>query len=1281
MEFNISDDNAIASNADNAIASNAYNFTEHLATGVDVRTGMYTISIKLGDFLSHKTTGLSLPISLLYSASSARDVGFGRGWDISISRFDKNRNALYLSTGQSFELEWNSEKNEYDIPYRKLKDIRVFYVDETRQVKVMYKDGRCDYISWDDGVVTRSISPSGLAVYYDYANYNFERALWRVYDNAGRELSIDWSDSYSTKITHSLNDDVIQRIELNKLGSGASMRLVSALLPGLASPLNIRYRYVSESGYDLIEEVTHPSGLIEQMSYLDRGHPLPNGAPLSHVPCIAQYTQLSGEHQPTKSVNYEYSDRNYLGFGSDMAWVAGGDTLFQARKDYKYTVSESVNNSKVTLYQYNKYHLLDNVTYMDSGVIYKEEAYDYYANLDEGIEGQPATYTLLREQTTTHHSNGTSRAFTNQYEYDDFGNLILERAVDGACIVRTFYPVEGEGEDCPPQSSGMVSLLKSEEFVPSTTTHAETSRKTTMTYRSLTKLNNEPGDFIVLKSSFDENTSTDFSYYENSGDHLTYGRVKAQVLSINGFNTTSEYAYSFSTNELETTTTVKLHDGIELSSSEVSSYVHGKTTEVIGPDGVVEQIEYDLAGRQTKLVTAVGLPEQTDMTWIYSVGAGNNAVTETDCQGNVKITRFDNAGKVVFIEMAAVGMQPRVVQSCEYDAMGLLVSQTDTDWFNDDHIDVTTRYFYDETGQINEIVHADGRRETINQNPVSLTSEYCLSGLMSEKTVFDLSGREVRRETRDSKGGVIATTDYLYDGYGNQTEIADTEGRRTYFKYDDLDRPVEVTRHIDGQSIQETMTYPSFTDADSVESVSINSTRMGIRHYDGLLRVTEEVAANARRFFSYTGSFQLPSQQVTPAGDIIETAYNAPLMVPVSRRVQGEMAETLLYNHDSVTGGLTSHINAICDHQFEYDSMGRIISETISLNNGDAKTANYTYSMAGRMLTRQDFIGNLTEWEYDEFLRPWRCSYKPSNGNEIITTIFFDEFSRPCRYVSVEGGQETVVVIDMSDIGLELARTISVNGENVYASMLTYNENQQVESRVIHDGSGETTEQYEYDDLSRLIAYRCNGAALPGDGYGNKIIEQLFTHDIYGNIVSCTSTFSSGQSNLSQFSYFPDNPVRLERVSNSHPSYPRETVFQYDDAGNVLNDELGLSYFYDAFGRLASVNSTDNNSSLYAYDANGTLVSQTVDSQPIYFYYHDTSLVNEVADNAEACYHHASPGLIKRTAMLGQTIQHQQLYCNSQGGVIATITDNGNEITCESHAYTPYGVKTDEENN
>ncbi|WP_230834058.1 hypothetical protein, partial [Vibrio campbellii] len=65
----------------------------------------------------------------------------------------------------------------------------------------------------------RTISPSGLPIYFEYYNLDFEQTLWRVYDNAGREFTIDWwTDEWNTTVKHSFNNEVIQLFTFNKVG-------------------------------------------------------------------------------------------------------------------------------------------------------------------------------------------------------------------------------------------------------------------------------------------------------------------------------------------------------------------------------------------------------------------------------------------------------------------------------------------------------------------------------------------------------------------------------------------------------------------------------------------------------------------------------------------------------------------------------------------------------------------------------------------------------------------------------------------------------------------------------------------------------------------------------------------------------------------------------------------------------------------------------------------------------------------------------------------------------
>ncbi|PNQ51705.1 hypothetical protein C1141_21265, partial [Vibrio agarivorans] len=122
--------------SDSTITSNATNFSDPIQTGVDPRTGIYSMSIHLGDFLSYKGSGLGITLSLSHNPSSNRDEGFGRGWTLPMSQYDKDKDVLALSTGQSFQLEWSDGSDEATIPYRKLKDIRVFWISQTDEIQV-----------------------------------------------------------------------------------------------------------------------------------------------------------------------------------------------------------------------------------------------------------------------------------------------------------------------------------------------------------------------------------------------------------------------------------------------------------------------------------------------------------------------------------------------------------------------------------------------------------------------------------------------------------------------------------------------------------------------------------------------------------------------------------------------------------------------------------------------------------------------------------------------------------------------------------------------------------------------------------------------------------------------------------------------------------------------------------------------------------------------------------------------------------------------------------------
>ena len=1262
--------------SDSNLISNAFNFSESLSSGVDVRTGSFSVSISLGHFMAYKNSGHIVPVQLSYDASSNNDIGFGRGWSISLSRFNKDKNALLLSTGQSFQLEYNEDLGEYDIPYRKLKDIRVLYLDETQEITVLHKTGIKEFLDWETGILKKVVSPSGLEVNFEYSEFNLQQVLWHVFDNAGREIIIDWwTDDWETTVENILDSKVYQRFTINKTGNGNYKRLSSIIFPELNDPTTFDYRYIASADYDVIEKVVHASGLIEDINYLDKGQLLPLDAPLSSVPCVLSHTINPGVNQAVHYSCYEYSDKNYLGFGCDRAWIAGEDTLFKSDNDYRYTTTETVNDSKVTVREYNKYHLLECASYFDNNNLYKREDYQYFADLELGIESQPATYSLLKEQTTTHYFNGSERSFTKQYNFDEFGNQTLESHVDGSKVIWNYYPASGEGSLCPADPHGMVSLIKEEIVVPVKTADDEQERKTIMTYRSLPCLNDSKNYFIVPYEMNKDNCSKSYDYYEDKSNIFEYGRLRVETTVVNQFSSQILYRYDFNLSDLKTTLQTTTYDGITFTESKCVDYFFGHEIEAMNSQGVVIRSQYDSLGRQTSSVVAPDTDFEASKVFSYQFESGNNSVKVTDTKGNVVVQNMNNAGKLISVEMGSMDDDLRVIHEFQYDEFGLLKQQLDTDWIDNSPITVGMQFTYDVYGNINTVMHQDGRQEIITQDPIELKTIQRQVGLLSQTTIHNLSGLEVRKETHDGQGNLRATSVSDYDGFGNLRFVTDTLGKVIEHRYDNFDRIYETQREIDGEKIIESFSYPEFTSSPAVCHSSVNNIEVGFREFDGLLRVKNEVSAGGSKSYSYKGAETNPEHIKMPDNNTVNILQNIYLNKPDSISIPGQPEMTNIYQYDKETADLNYSINQGSENTYTTDSMGRLIKEKIQLNDGTNRQASYKYSLLGKLCEKTDFFGNKTVYQYDSLGRIASITDTVSD-QDTSTYIDYDQYSRAYKYTTRYKNDEAVVELVFDGVGLEISRIARFNGVEEFTIEQQYNESMLLEMRSFRDTNGQTTETFRYDDLYRLINYRCDGPHQPLDDVGNKLMEQEFNHDIYGNITKVVSRFFGNTVNTCIYTYDPNNPVRLISIKNSHPSYPAEVILRYDVAGNLLNDEKGNIYSYNTLNQVTSVKGNNGKElSRYTYDSHRRVVSQTVEDSLIYLFYCNDVLSNEFSNGAHSSYHRPAKGLIGRTVSQGKNTKNQILFGNSQGSIVETLSeqDNTSNRSKETRSYTPYG--------
>ncbi len=1259
------------------ILSNAYNFSNPMVSGVDPRTGSYHISINMGEFLSHKTSGVSLSLILNYNAASSFDMGFGRGWGLTLSSYNKATNMLSLSTGQSFKIEYNSALDEYDIPYRKLKDLRVFYLSSTNELKVVHKDGRSEFIDYSKGTLNRIVSHHGLSVYFSYQYHNNYLVLTHIYDNAGRELSIDWySDPWKTRVEHWIDDKLYQCIEFNKIANGAIYKRLSSInFPGYTSNTQLEYSFVPSVGYDLIEKVTHLSGLIEEMTYKNLGMALPRGAPFAFIPCVIQYRMKAGEQQPDTLIQYEYSDKNFLGFASDRTWRAGEDTLFTANKHYQYTSKEIINGSESVFRTYNKYHLLDKAEYLKNNILYKKEENLYFANLDLSIDAQPAQYSFIKKEIITNYNGGQSKQRYSEYDYDEYGNQLFIKNVDGSEIHRVFYSKDGEGNYCPADPNGMRSLLKQEIWYPISRDHSEKPRYIDMRYQKLARLDDPNTYTVVLHKQQRHDQSMNMQYYNNRNKPYEYGRLKEQQWVVNGHITRSMMEYNFN-QQLLIKTKLEGHDGLMICSSEVIRYADGQRVEQTNADGVITRYSYDDAGRLSETCYAPDTDYEAKSSCNYMTGRDINTIIVTDVRGNIETKRLNNAGKVIKISQTDAEGIERIINKSIYDKFGLLITQESTDWIGEQPIRLETHYQYDSFGQVNKIIHPDGREENINQDPVTLITTYEMTGLLKDVTEYNLSGFEIAKKTYDDSSQLLAKTDYQYDGYGNLIRTTDTRGRVTKQRYDESNRVISTERMLGNEKVAYQFNYANFTIDPLLTKIAVNNQAFGEQQYDGLSRLTAQISASNSKALFYTHSLLMPSLVKTAEEDFISIRNNIYLQAPFAiSAVGGGMDTRCQYEYDHTSGLPIKDQSENAQSEQQYNPLGQLISESVRYLDGEARTMTYQYTLMGLPISITDYFGHTTNYIYDHLgrLKSLSTSMGEKNTN---TTISYDQFSRPILFDTLnKSGDKVSIELTLNTLGLETNRQVQFNQENIFTLAQRFNDNLQIVEKIYRDDEGETRETMEYDDLDRLITYTSVGPNSPYDEYHNQIERQCFNYDTNNNMTRIRTDYIDGSHDIAIMSYSLQNPVQLMSISHTHPDYIAYVQFYYDRVGNLLSDDKGRKYHYNELGQMVRVEQQGKTLSEYVYNAQGQVTSQTQDSAWLELYYQGDILANEYLGGTYTSYHRSRPSMTIGRYISNQAQDlYQRLLPNAQGSILSILTEQSeNEIQRSKHQYTPYG--------
>jgi len=1262
------------SNSSSAVQSNAFNFGEFVSGGVDPRTGMYTCAFSLGKLLSSDLNGPEFALSLGFNPLNQTDVGFGVGWSLTMTNYDLRSKIMTLSNGERYKAVETSTGLKFK--EMKLQTAKVLVTGAGRY-EVRYKDGRRELLKVLVGtqvaVAEKIIAANGVSIALKHELFNQFPRLTEVRD-AKRCL---------LKITRNAGQVTLTRHPDTSSTSDYKLVLKNARVTAIELPVGkgweLEYEVIGEASY--LSRVVNPLRGVEIIRYKREGHRFVNDVEQT-LPFVIAHDIYPGRGQPRLCKVYRYSARNFLGYGVIPARDNDGDPLYLASGQYVYTSDEQwVTNGKVHTRinrTYNKFHLLvaEVTTCGDAQIA---TAMEYHCSVAKPFNEQLAQFRMPKLQTVTYLDRRTQqkREETTVTEFDPEGNLLKHVEPSGVTTLTEFYPSSG-GDNCPEDPLGFSRFPRKRMVTAaasggtSTVTYYDYALHTALEGAELASvLPIEERLYEVVEGVEVLRSKTEHSYLDTPKDPLKHGATKEQSFILNDKKTSTEFSYELEGDKLRVKSSTRGFDGALQTSEKVLSTLTGLPVSEVGVDGERIEHEYDAIGRAVRKTVASGTPYAAATQWAYLAASKQQPATmvTTDPAGGEQRITYDGLERVITAQEKDCDhpdkdglIQTRTLYSALHDSVGHKVQVTLTDWRDGKPYPVSTRYEFDSWGQVSKTLHADGRIEHSEADPVLRQQTNWLEGMGKTLTLINDFGKPLSVESFNLKSKSLGKTVYTYDGYGRTTSETDPLGNTTRYEYDVFDRMIRTVLPDASAIVTD---YAEHSDEGLPIGIKVGDKVLGQQTYDGLGRLIQSTVGGRKSEAGYDAGFTQPQWCKSADGKKTEFTYLRDLGGLLTERKAGELVTTMTY--DPVSGNPLTCTENDRERSFTYYPSGRLKSETTTFG-AITKATSSTWSLHGRPVSHVDVLGAESRSEYDKHGR----LLSTSQGS--LKTEF--HYSTQTGMLDWTKTEETSIKRQMitrfayDDIGRETRRTFEIKGQPDQTLESTYTLAGKLAQKVSRRGTQLLRdEQFTYDVRGRLIQYDCAGTQKPRDPYGKEIIQQTFTFDALDNILTVQTKFPLGV-NLTTFSYDNPDPAQLSAVKHSHVDYPPAVTLEYDANGRMIKDDQARTLTYDAFGRLEQLSGAGESVIRgYHYDGFDDLVELSQpDKATTQRYYYAGRVANEISgENSSSVVRHG--GALVAQQQFGLNAGAQLFGTDQQQSVLATL---GKEEFTDS-AYSPYG--------
>lgn len=856
------------------IHSQASNFLGFVKTGVDPRTGQFTLAMSVPLPPANNLAGPSLTPTLSFSSlGSAQHRGFGLGWSLNLSELKLNPDGalLRLASGEQYAVDWEQSDLSIGGTLRFL-DYKLCAMVVTRlsdeAFRVDLKSGNSELLT-DQGdgtfLLSEMRSPEGRRLFVDWLPFgDGEYILDRIRDETKTLMHVEHQDGEVLFIS---NPDTEHASPLLRLRL-SNDQLAEVYLPDIEQPFTFFYEaHAVAPGAEMLfpNECSGPLGARDVVHWAtgEFGHLLPEGAPFTHLPRVASWTHSAGGASELHRLYEWIGEHNFLGYGSDQGfnWQHGRDNLYQVERDYEYQLIETQQdgdgNVLGTLTRtWDRFHL-QTLEVFRRGECETRNSTASGIDPDLTWEEQPAWCQLPHKTVTTyidHSQSDAQRSEQTEYRYDDYGNVLYTRYPSGVEERSDYYAAEGAA-GCPPDALGMVRYLKNKTVYPAplpyTTAHPAPVISIDYTYAALPSLLDDGVDHSVVVSeqatdiTHNQLLETTHQQYLITRD-AHHGSIAKSVSTLNGRDTTTLYGYEIVGDELISRVTIQGFENDPQTRSvtlSCQSLRTGLTTVEQSQSGVRCRYEYDRIGRVIRKIDAEGSAFEAACTSRYHIGdavaLGSRPdesmnpvmIEQTDVTGQRKRSWLDGAGRVVCVELEDLDRAPgvfRQVASSVYDALGRPVRQVTQDWLpdRDTPLTATVRTRYGDWGHPAEVESDDGLVAHTLTNPVTLRTEQWQQSPKNRGprtvTLNNPAGSPTEQHLYDADDEWVRSKFWVRDGLDRVVEerltINNQSDLVTRTRFDAYGRIIEV-RRVDGAIVH--WTYAPHSDAHHPETVTV----------------------------------------------------------------------------------------------------------------------------------------------------------------------------------------------------------------------------------------------------------------------------------------------------------------------------------------------------------------------------------------------------------------------------------------------------------------------------